>query len=141
VELENRLKATIENLIINESISTFLFGSKSQFDDLCHKTVTDLKEKHPNIKRVYVRAEYPYINEHYENYLLQSYEHTYYPQKILNSGKACYIERNCEMIDNSSFCIIYYNENHTSSNNYKSGTEIACNYAVKKDVKIINIIK
>ena len=39
-ELKNKLCGIIENLIVNEKVDTFLFGSKSQFDDLCHKTVT-----------------------------------------------------------------------------------------------------
>ena len=43
-ELKNNLRGIIENLIVNEKIDTFLFGSKSQFDDLCHKIVTDLKK-------------------------------------------------------------------------------------------------
>ena len=52
-ELKNNLYEIIENLIVNEKVDTFLFGSKSQFDDLCHKIVTDLKEKYPHIKRIY----------------------------------------------------------------------------------------
>lgn len=42
-ELKNNLCGIIENLIVNEKIDTFLFGNKSEFDDLCHKIVTDLK--------------------------------------------------------------------------------------------------
>ena len=54
-ELKNKLYEIIENLIVNERIDTFLFGSKSAFDDLCHKITTELKEKYPHIKRIYVR--------------------------------------------------------------------------------------
>ena len=46
-ELKNKLCGIIENLIVNEKIDTFFFGSKSQFNDLCHEIVTDLKEKYP----------------------------------------------------------------------------------------------
>ena len=42
-ELKNKLSEIIENLIVNENVDTFLFGSKSEFDDLCHKIVTNLK--------------------------------------------------------------------------------------------------
>ena len=45
-ELKDELCGIIENLIINENVDTFFFGRKSQFDDLCHEIVTDLKEKH-----------------------------------------------------------------------------------------------
>ena len=30
---------------------TVLFGSRSEFDDMCHEIVTDLKEKYPFIER------------------------------------------------------------------------------------------
>ena len=42
--LKERLYKTIENLITNEKIDTFLFGSRSEFDRLCLQTVTTLKE-------------------------------------------------------------------------------------------------
>ena len=42
--LKNNLRGIIENLIVNEKVDTFFFGSNSQFDDLYHKIVTELKE-------------------------------------------------------------------------------------------------
>ena len=78
------------------------------FDDF----VTELKEKHPHIKRIYVRAAYQYIDDSYKNYLLESYDDTYYPLHIENAGKASYVERNQEMIDKSKYCVIYYDENY-----------------------------
>ena len=109
-ELKSKLFEIIEKLILENKVDTFLFGSKSQFNSLCQKTVSKIKEKHPHIKRIYVRAEYPYISEQYKEYLLQRYDDTFYPEKILNSGKAAYVERNCEMIDKSQYCIFYYNK-------------------------------
>ncbi len=99
--------------------------------------MTKIKEKHPHIKRIYVRAEYPIISQRYKNYLLKSYDDTYYPKRVSGTGKAAYIKRNYEMIDNSKFCLIYYNKQYTPVNR-KSGTEIALKYAIKKDRKIIN---
>lgn len=89
-ELKSRLTEIIEKLIVEEKVDTFLFGSKSCFDSLCLNLVTEIKEEYPHIKRVYVRAEYPYISERYKNYLLENYEETYYPEKIQNSGRALY---------------------------------------------------
>ena len=43
---------TIEDLIVNKGVLYFLFGSRSEFDSLCHKIVTELKIKYPNIKRI-----------------------------------------------------------------------------------------
>ena len=136
-ELKEKIKQQIEALIVNEEIYIFLFGSKSAFDDLCYLATTELKQKYPHIQRVYVRAEYPYISEHYKNYLLESYEDTYYPQKILNSGRASYVERNYEMIDKSCVCVVYYNSEYAPKSR-KSGTQIAYNYALKNKKKIIN---
>ncbi len=81
-ELKERLYEIIERLIVVEKIDTFLFGSKSRFNELCIEIVTKIKEKYPYIKRIYVRAEFPDISDSYEKYLLQRYEETYYPKQI-----------------------------------------------------------
>ena len=140
-ELKKRLYDEIEKLILQENVYIFLFGSKSQFDDLCYSVVTRLKKKYPDIKRVYVRAEFPYINEDYRSYILDKYEDTYYPEKILSAGRAAYVERNREMTDKSSFCICFYNADIATSQqrSVKSGTEIAVEYAKRKELKIKNI--
>lgn len=138
-ELKLRLIDAIEKLITKQKVDTFLFGSKSQFNSLCLELVTQLKEKYPHIKRVYVRAEFQNISEHYKNYLLKNYENTYYPEKIKNSGRASYVERNYEMIDNSRFCIVYYNKDFSPTTR-KSGTKIALDYAVKQSKKIIMVL-
>ena len=139
-ELKSKLIDIIERLIVDENVDTFLFGSKSRFNSLCLEVVTKIKEKHPHIKRIYVRAEYPYISECYKNYLLESYDDTYYPEKILNSGRAAYVERNYAIIDNSRFCIVYYDRQNAPTTR-KSGTKIALDYAVKKQKNIIVLSK
>lgn len=133
--LIGRLNKVIEKLIAGKRVNTFLFGSKSEFDTLCLKIVTDFKE------------EYPYINNEYEEYLLESYDDTYYPERIINAGKAAYIERNCEMIDKSAWCVVYYDKDYTPVGRKKSklghqpnsGTKIAYNYAEKRCKNIINV--
>ncbi len=148
--LKDRLYNNTEKLIVENNISTFLFGSKSKFDDLCYEVVCELKEKYPHIQRIYVRAECPYISDDYKSYLLESYEDTYFPEKSVNAGKASYVERNQEMINNSSFCIVYYDESYQPPRRKnskrdlldyqpKSGTKIAYDYARKKDIEIINL--
>ncbi len=135
-ELKKKLFETIEGLIRDENIDTFLFGSKSRFDGLCLETVTKIKKKYPHIKRVYVRAEFPYINEHYMSFLLESYDDSYYPERIINAGRAVYVERNREMIDKSCFCVVYYDSEYTPKKR-KNGTKIAFEYAVKQKKNII----
>ena len=150
-ELKNNLYEIIENLIVNENIDTFLFGSKSEFDDLCHKVATELREKYPHIKRVYVRAAFQHIPDWYEDSLLNHYEDTYFPEHMEKAGKASYVERNQEMINKSDFCVVYYDENYLPPRRKnsrrdlfdyqpKSGTAVAYDYAVKKKKKIINLL-
>ena len=136
--LRQNLTATIEKLITDENVDTFLFGSKSRFDELCLAIVTELKEKYPHVKRVYVRAEYPVIDGDYLAYLLKSYEETYYPEALVGAGRAVYVMRNREMIDHSTFCVVYYDEQHSPAAR-KSGTKLALDYAAGKKKKIIRI--
>ena len=49
--LRQTLKEHIEDLIINCNVQIFLFGSKSEFNTLCHEIVTRLKQKYPQIQR------------------------------------------------------------------------------------------
>ena len=149
-ELRDKLYAVVENLIKDYEVYTFLFGSNSEFDDLCFSIVTKLKEKYPHIQRIYVRSAFADIDDSYTNYLLEMYEGTYFPEKIRKSGKASYVERNREMIDKSKFCVVYYDENYLPPRRRnsrrdlidyqpKSGTKLAYDYAVKKELTIINV--
>lgn len=151
-DLKKELYNVIEDLILTQNVNIFLFGSKSEFNSLCLEVVTELKEIYPYIKRVYVRAAFENIDIGYEKYLLESYEKTYYPEKIRGAGKAAYVERNYEMIDKSKYCVIYYDEDYKPPRRRnskrdlveyqpKSGTKIAYDYAEKKENKIINLCK
>ena len=135
-DLRQKLNQLIEKLIVEENVTTFLFGSKSQFDDLCHETVTCLKEKYPQIKRVYVRAEYPYINDQYRTELLKDYEDTYFPESLLHAGRAVYVERNYKMIEQSNICVFYYAPSLAPTTR-NSGTKLALDYAQRKNKEII----
>ncbi len=148
-EFEERLYNEVEKMI-DSGVDTFYFGSKSEFDRFCHRVVSSLREKYPHIKRIYVRAEYSDINEDYTGYLLESYEDTYYPDKVRNSGRAAYVERNQHMINLCSHCIFYYIEDYLpprrrnsrrdiSDYQPKSGTKIAFDYAVQKKKNVINV--
>ena len=148
-ELECLLKITVLKLI-NRGVTTFLFGSKSAFNDLAWEVVTELKARHPSIKRVYVRASYQYIDKTYRDYLREAYEETYFPSKLEGAGKCSYVKRNYEMIDNSRYCVFYYNEKYIAplrkinrkalmEASRNSGTKVAYNYAVKNKKIIINL--
>ena len=137
-DLERKVREVCEKLICEENVEVFFFGSKSDFNSLCYAEVSKLREKYPYIKRIFVRAEFPEINEDYRNYLLERYEDSYYPPEIQNAGRAAYLERNYHMIDQSNFCIFYYRERELPQKR-KSGTKLALAYAVKKIKKVILI--
>ncbi len=148
--IRKKLYDIIEFVIVEEKIDTFLFGSRSEFDKLCYQVVSQLKVKYSHIKRIYVRGEFPYINDNYRANLLKKYEDTYYPDHIIGAGRAVYVERNQEIINRSKVCVVYYDENYlpmvrkadgdNSMNcSSKSGTRLAYNYALKKQKKIINV--
>ncbi len=149
--LRAKVVGIVETLIVKEDVDTFLFGSKSAFNSLCYNLVTKTKEKYPHIKRVYVRGEYADIPDFYEEYLLEGYEQTYYPRRIRGAGRASYVERNYEMINQSAVCVVYYDENYAPPRRRKgygdlrdyqpkSGTAIAYQYAVKKNIRIFNCL-
>lgn len=137
--LKEKLYTALKRLIIENNVDTFLFGSKSEFDDLCYQIVSNLKTEFPHIKRIYIRSAFPHIDNSYLAYLLKHYEETYFPDHILKAGRASYVKRNYEMIDKSYFCIVYFDESYVPHSNKKSGTKIAYEYAVKKKKEIINV--
>ena len=135
-ELEKKLYCLIEGLIKLHYVDTFLFGSKSEFDDMCLEIVSKLKKKYGHIKRVYVRAEYQHISAAYTEYLLRSYDETYFPSCAINAGRSVYVKRNLHMIDQSHYCMFYYIKDDTAK---KSGTNIAYEYSEKKNKASFNI--
>lgn len=149
-ELKNRLCDVIEDLIVNKNVDTFLFGSNSRFDSFCPEVVTEIKERYPHIKRIYVRSVYKNLDDWCKDILLEKYEDTYFPEQIENSGRASYVERNQDMINQSKFCVIYYDESYLPPRRKnsrrevvyyqpKSGTKVAYDYAIKKKKEIINV--
>ena len=51
-DLREKIRITVERLITEEGVTYFLFGSRSDFDSICHDVVTELQEKYPTIQRV-----------------------------------------------------------------------------------------
>ena len=164
-ELTENLTKTIERLIAQDGVKYFLFGSRSEFDDLCHSIVTALKEKHPHIVRVAYtrRSEYAVKAEEKEkmertwasvlktDVKFKDYDAEVQSEKVYSAGKASYVERNQELIDASDFCVFYYNEEYQpprrkrtnrdlSTYQPKSGTRLAYEYAVQKSKKADKVV-
>lgn len=148
-ELRKKIKDVLQDLIKNGTVN-FLFGDRSEFDSLCYEIVSELKDKHPEIVRIYFRKNYENAGEYTMQYLLCGFEEGICPKGIGNAGKASYIERNKAMIEESDICIFYYDENYIppkikkSHNDIldfqpKSGTAIAYAFALQKNKNIINM--
>ena len=159
-----RLKDLIENLIVNENVNTFLFGTQSDFNYICRAIVTNLREKYPFIQRkgYPCRSECFILESERENWerilmsnhkrefhILGVEEEVYFKDRWF-AGKASYVERNQAMIKDSDICIFYYDENYQpprrkyserslSTYQPKSGTMLAYNYAKQKKKEIINV--
>lgn len=153
-----RLVHELSSIVVSLPLRTFLFGSRSDFNDMCHTVVTELKDVYPDIKRIMyscksecacLESERERTNQIFSELLkkqveFQGYEEDYKFPKYLTAGRASYVERNKAMIDDSDICIFYLNEEYTQKNT-RSGTAIAYDYAVKLSKKqngkprIINI--
>ena len=160
--LKQKVIDCIEDLIVNHNVQTFLFGSNSNFIEFCHLAVTQLKEKRPEIKRIFytcksescvLESQREEKEKSYSLFLKRKVRLLGFEQEIehktkYTAGKASYIERNQAIINDSDFCVFYYDKNyrptlknpslfpHTST---KSGTKLAYNYAIKKHKTIINL--
>lgn len=167
-ELIGKVISTIEELITANNVKYFLFGSRSEFDALCHGAVTRLKEKYPYIIRVAynTRNECPTLEKDrveeekkISNLLkkeihLMGYEEVCTPVEMYSSGKASYVERNYKMIYDSDICVFYYDRSYSPKRkcisrksvsglwtSEKSGTSLAYKYAIKKKKQIINVFE
>ena len=60
------------------------------------------------------RAGEKLYSEYYGEVKLKDYDAEVRSDRVFSAGKASYIERNQEMIDDSDFCVFYYNETYVS---------------------------
>lgn len=91
-----------------------------------------------------------YSNHFKEEVKVLGFEEEFEHKTKYTSSRASYVERNQAMIDDSNYCIFYYNERYlpqlkkyakTYLGYYqpKSGTKIAYNYAKQKKKKVKNV--
>ena len=153
-KVETKTKEIVLDLILNKNVKIFLFGSNSEFNDLCLKILSQLKEKFVDLKRIGYTCKSEGIvlqseKEKFEKFYLKILkretelfcvdEEFEYKTKY-TAGKASYIERNQAMINDSDYCVFYYDKNYLPQKN-KSGTKIAYDYAIKKKKQIINVFE
>lgn len=137
-ELRERLQRILQELMDNGT-TNFIFGDHSAFDRLCYELVTELREKHPEIKRIHFRKDYEDTDDYTMRFLVAGYEESICPKGVGRAGRARYVERNRAMIRASDVCIFYYDENYLPARR-KSGTALAYRYAESQQKTVINCI-
>ena len=145
----------IKHLIINVGVKNFLFGSNSEFNDLCHQIVTSFKEIYPDI----IRTNYPLSQNarvtptdklELEQTLKKLYKKNFYIcdydnfATVTNSkGSFAYIKRNFFMIENANLVVAYLRDikskNNKTSRITNSGTKLAVDFAIKLKKDVIYI--
>ena len=143
-ELKEKVRETVECLIVEEGVDTFIFGSRSKFDELCYIVVTELKWKYPYIQRI------AYLCKHESGCLagegkkeqcrikeltgrdvyVREFEDIKKSDRVNSAGRACYVERNYWMVDNSDFVIMYFEIQ--LEKRVRSGVCVTYEYAKKK---------
>ena len=145
-ELKQKGRETVERLIVEEGVDTFLFGSRSKFDELCHIVVTELKEKYLHIQRI------AYLCKHESGCLVgkgrdeerrikeltgrdvyvREFEDIKKSDRVNSAGRAAYVERNYWMINDSDYSIIFLRLEKQNG-----GTKVAYHYAKRVNVRIL----
>ena len=72
---------------------------------------------------------------------LLGFEEEFEHKTKYTAGRASYVERNQAMINDSDFCVFFYNKNYVPTTKTNSGTKIAYEYAIKKKKNVINLFK
>ncbi len=122
--------------IIEFGCRTFYFGGFGDFDELCHKIVSEIKEEQPNknIQRVFCVPQERYLRKNARFFKRENYERVIYIEPSFDGWYKSIYFRNCAMIDESDF-IAFYAQERENSGAYK-----ALKYAKRnKNKKIINL--
>lgn len=137
VEITDELyKKTADEILkaINMGCLTFYFGGYGDFDDLCYKIVTKIKEVQSTIQRIYCVSQERYLHKDVRYFKRENYDDVIYLIPSFEGWYKSIYFRNCAMIDNSDY-VIFYAEEREDSGAYK-----AYKYAKKKkDKTIINL--
>lgn len=136
-DLKNNIKNTFVDLIVNKGVCIFYFGGFGEFDELCWKIVTELKQtQFPNIKRIYVCEKEDYINRPHKrpkNLNYKNYEQIIFFALDFNYWYTAIYYRNLAIIDHSDFNLFYIR------NTENSGVYKAYTYAKRKNKNIVMI--
>ena len=153
--VKDKVVAKVEKLIIEQGAEEFVFAMISCFVDLCWVAVTELKEKYPQIKRIY-RGMMAKPKARIKNMLNKCFEECTFPKDNKGMGFYRSLIISESLIDESDYIIAYYDEYLATPYKYyedvsitmkdngtkaQSGTKISLNYAFRNDKKFDNIFE
>ena len=139
VEITDELVARTEEEIdraIADGVRVFLFGGRSDFDDLVYDVVTRKREQQPylGIRRIFCFPLENHLRKPPAWFRKKEYEGLECPTKRFDWWYTAIYYRNCAMID-SSDSVLFYAEKRQDSGAYK-----AYKYAVSSRKKIVNLV-
>ncbi len=125
------VKQIVATLVSEKGVRIFRFGSKSEFDDICHIVVTNLQSIYPDIVRVNynLKSEYTVrkeekakLQQRYSQILkkdvtVKDFDEFIISHQVINAGRASYVERNQDMISDSDYCVFFYMEDYKPETN------------------------
>lgn len=119
---------------IEEGVRIFLFGGRSNFDDLVYDLVSEEKAANSslNLKRVFCFPLEKHLHKPPWWFVRKEYEHYACPTKAFDWWYTSIYYRNCAMIDQSDM-VLFYAEERANSGAYK-----AYRYAVNARKKSVN---
>lgn len=137
VDLTDELKARTSKEIdkaLADGVRIFLFGGRSDFDDLVYDIVTEKKAQLPQleIKRIFCFALDKQLRKPPTWFQRKEYEGYECPTKDFDWWYTSIYYRNCAMIDQSDL-VLFYAEERENSGAYKT-----YKYAVKSKKKLVN---
>lgn len=133
-DLTNRTRTEIDRAV-SEGVGTFLFGGRSDFDDLCYSLVTEKRNAEPElgIRRVFCFALDKQLRKPPSWFVRKEYEALECPIKEFDYWYTSIYYRNIAMIDSSDL-ILFWVEKRENSGAYKT-----FKYAVKKHKRYVNL--
>lgn len=137
-EVSSRLEAKLIELIEKEGFSDFRAGGAIGFDSIAALTVLNLKNKYPNIKLHLLlpcKTQGKYFTPlelKIYNYTIKRADSVTFVQEHYSEGAM--FARNRALVDGSDLCLAYLEK-------LEGGTYYTVNYARKKKVKTVNLLK
>lgn len=109
------------NRAIDFGCHTFYFGGFGEFDELCYKIVSKIKNEQPelNLRLVFCVPQERYLRKKGHFFDNNKYDEIVYLIPSFNGWYKSIYFRNCAMVDESD-CLIFYAEKRENSGAYKT---------------------